>query len=92
MPLLAAIAVHALRMAHVQGPEHALQTIVAVGHRDQVDVIAHQAVGEHLHPMLAAILPQRVQIRIAVLIGEEHRFAPVAALGHVVRYTCEYGP
>ena len=92
MPLPAAVAVHALRMAHVQGPEHALQTIVALGHRDQVDVIAHQTVGEHLHPMLVAILPQRVQLRMAVLIGEERRFAPVAALCHMVRYACEHGP
>lgn len=84
MPFPATGAVDPLRIAHVQRLEHLLQAIFGFRHRDQVDVVAHQAVGEHLDLVFLGVVLQPAQIGLAIVVCKEHLLAPIAPLGDVV--------
>ena len=86
VPMPAAPAIDPLRIAHVQRLEHTVQAVFAVGHRDQVDMVGHQAVAEDGHAVLAAIGLEPGEIGAAVVVGKEDVLPAVAALGDVVRY------
>jgi hypothetical protein len=80
-----------LGVAHVQRPEHALQAIVGGRHGNQVDVVAHQAISQHLNLVLVCILLEPRKIREAVIIAKKDRRAPIAALRYMMRQTGKYG-
>ena len=49
-------------------------------------MVVHQAPGEAFYLGLGAAAFEQAQVQLAVGCGEEHRQAPVAALGYVVRH------
>src|SRR5438128_503980 len=69
----------------VRPTERLGQGILALGHQDQVYVIAHQAVAEYVDPVPPAVIAQGVEIDLAVQVAEEYRLPLVAPLGNVVR-------
>ena len=60
------------------------QAVLRRGHRDEVDVIGHQAIGVNLPAGLGASLPQRRKEKFPVLIILEDGFPPVSAIHHVI--------
>src|SRR4029450_7923989 len=81
----AAAAIDALGVAHVQRLQGLLQSIVAGGHGDKVDMIGHQTVGEDSHGVLIAIGLQPFEIGTAVLVGKEHVLAAIPPLRDMMR-------
>ena len=55
------------------------------GHQNEVDMIGHQAIGQHLRPATAAGLGEQAAVLRVVLILEKRRLASIAPLCHVVR-------
>ena len=53
--------------------------------QDQMDVVRHQAIGPYRDPFAPAGLMQKIAIERVIVVAEEHFFAPIAALGHVMR-------
>jgi len=47
-------------------------------------MIGHQAIGPDSDAMLAALLAQEIAVEFIVGVGEEHGFAPISALRHMV--------
>ena len=74
-------------MAHVQGFEGALEAVFLRRDRHQMNVVIHQAIGENVDPVLAAIRRQPAQVADAIVVGEEHRLAAISALGDVMGNT-----
>jgi hypothetical protein len=64
--------------------ERARQRLGRVRHQDQMHMVGHQAVAPDLDAGLGAALGQKVAVEREVGRLEEHRLAPVAALGDVV--------
>ena len=87
----AVAAVDGLGMAHVKGFESAFEAIFPRRHRNQMDVIVHQAISKDINPVLAAIGRQPGQVATAIIVTEEHRLAAVAALGDVMGNTGKNG-
>ena len=67
------------------------QRVVPRGNGNQVDVVGHQAIGENLDLMAAAVFFQPFEINLAVFFREKHIVPAVAALGDVVGKSGEYG-
>ena len=61
-------------------------------HKDQMDMIRHQAAGPQLDACLHGLLGQLIAINLLIAILEKDRFTPVATLGHVVRKSRNYDP
>lgn len=91
MPVPTPAAIDPLGVAHMQRFEGPLQAVIAVGHQDQVNVIGHQTISQDLHCMRVAVGLQPIQVRPAILVGEEHILAAIAALRDVVRETGKDG-
>ena len=77
--------VHSLGVTHVQRLEHALQTIVGGRDGNQMNVVAHQAISQHLNLMLVCIFLEPRKIREAVIIAKKDRLAPIAPLRYMMR-------
>lgn len=73
-------------IAPVRLAQRGTQAIAAFGQQDQVDVVVHQAPGQASHLRPGAAIAQQRKVKRAVLVAEEHRQAPVAALGDVMRH------
>ena len=63
------------------------QTVRGLGHRDQVDVIGHEAVGPDLDLASTAPLPHQLQVAAVILVTEERLLSTVSPLRDVVRET-----
>src|SRR5438046_930695 len=61
------------------------QRILPLRNRDQVDVVAHQAVSEEIEPVALTAVPQGIEVHLTVQIAEEDRLLLVAPLGNVMR-------
>jgi len=79
--------VEALGITHVQRFEGLLQPIVSGGDGDQMDVVRHQAIGQHFNLVLVGVFFEPSQVNPSIIIVKKHRFTPIAALGDVVRIT-----
>ena len=55
-------------------------------HEDQMDVVGHQALCPDGNPTGTAMPAQQLDIKSVVVVTEEHRLAPIAALGDVMRH------
>jgi len=55
-----------------------------LGHRDDVHVVRHQAVGPDLNRPPAAPLGHKTDVELVARVAEEDRLTPIAALSHVV--------
>ena len=55
-------------------------------HQDQMDVVGHQAPSPDGYLPGTAMLTQQLDIKSVVVVTEEHRLAPIATLGDVVRH------
>ena len=49
-----------------------------------MNMVGHQAIGPDSDALLAALLAQEIAVEFIVGVGEEHGFAPISALRHVV--------
>jgi len=78
-------AVDMLRVSRVQRPEQALQPVRLSRRGDEVDVVRHQAIGEHVDAGGLGIVLQLGEIAAAIVVAEEHLVLPVAALRDMVR-------
>jgi hypothetical protein len=63
------------------------QTLGLPRHHHQVDVIGHEAISPHVHPVLGARGGHQIQINLIVLVSKERNLTPVATLRDVVRHT-----
>ena len=81
-----------LGVAHVQGLQHLLQTIVGCRNGNKVDVIGHKAISKNFNLMLIAVLPEPRKINFTILICKKNVFAPITSLGHVMWNTGKYCP
>ena len=61
-----------------------MQGIFGARYRDQMNRVAHQAMGENLHTVSFTLLLQPDEIGPAVRIRKEDSFTTVPALGHVM--------
>ncbi len=75
--------IDALRMAHVQRPHYAFERVCRFRHHDQVNVIRHQAIGEHLESVQCGVFTQPAEIRLSVDVARENCAAPIPALSNV---------
>lgn len=65
----------------------ACQNLGRIGHREQMNVIGHQAVAENLHAELLGLLAHVTQIKRAVAILKEDVATPHATLRDMVGKT-----
>ena len=54
------------------------------GNGHHMHVIGHQAIRENFQVMAMRFLFEQLQVQPVVIVGEEHRLAIVAALGHMM--------
>jgi hypothetical protein len=80
------------RIVGVRAPHDASQGTGAVGHGDQVDVIAHQAVGPDAQVVAFRVAAEQVEIELAIQVSCENVLAGVAALGHLMRQAGDDNP
>lgn len=85
MPKAAQADVEPARVAAVCLADGQGHGIGALGNRDQVHVVGHQAVAEDLKPCLAGAVGEEGEVGGAILIRVEDVPAKVAALRDVVR-------
>lgn len=79
-------AVDPLCVTHVQRLKHPVQCPLAAWHDYQMNMIGHQAVREHVHPMFLSIFCQPFQIGRTIRIRKKHIFTAIATLRNVMRY------
>ena len=72
-------------VAPVRVGEGAPQSVGVGRHDDDVNVIRHQAIGPDLGARLGRGVSQQRSIEDIIALLEEGLFAPIAALGYVVR-------
>ncbi len=77
--------VDAPRVAAVGLAQRGAQPVLARRHENEMDVVGHQAIGPNRRVHLAAPFAEQGEIVLVVAVLEEHRQAPRAALGHVMR-------
>jgi len=65
--------------------DRAAESVGGLRHRDQMDVVGHQAVGPYLDPAAIAPVAHQADIGLVVLVGKERAQAAVAPLRHMVR-------
>ena len=86
---MAASAVHAVDVSGVEIVSSAYGFCECGGvarDRDDVDVIAHQAIGQHVQTEPLRLLFEPVEIYLAVIVNEENVLLIIAALSDMVRY------
>jgi hypothetical protein len=76
----------------VELPEGAGQTAGALGNGHQMDMIAHQAVTQQPHAVMARLLAQMIEVKPAILVYQEDLLPVVAALGDVMRDAVRHQP
>jgi hypothetical protein len=77
--------VDALRVAHVQWPQRLVQALTGRWHHDEMYMIRHQAIGQHIDRMLARVILEPPQINRAVFAREKYRATAIATLRDMVR-------
>jgi hypothetical protein len=80
-----------LRITKVRPADGLGQSVLCVRDRDQVNVIAHQAITHHFQALFVHLLFQQLQINAAVVIHKEHILAVVAALRDMMGEPDRYG-
>jgi hypothetical protein len=55
--------------------------------QDQMDMIAHEAVGPYLNTGLAQLLRKHIAVNLLISILEENCLATISALAHMTRKT-----
>ncbi len=76
--------VDVLSVAEVDRLEGAGQRLGSLGHDDEMDMIAHQAVGLDSQPMLLGVLAEQLQIAEPIKITEEDILAAITTLSNMV--------
>jgi len=66
-------------------PHGQVQRVLPRGRRHEMDVVRHQAVSQHPHPVLLALCTQQAQVRDTVPIHKEHVLAVIPPLRDMVR-------
>jgi len=66
-------------------PHGQVQRVLPRGRRHEMDVVPHQAVSQHPHPVLLALLTQQPQVRDTVPIHKEHVLAVIPPLRDMMR-------
>ena len=82
--------VNALCITHMKRLEHFLQTVVAAGNCNEVDVVGHEAVGEYFDLVFLAVFQQPRQVGRAIVVSEEDVFSTIPALRDVVWHSRKY--
>ncbi len=77
--------VDAARVAAVGFTQGGAQPVFVRRHDNEMDVVGHQAIGPHLGAGLVEPFAEQGEIMSVIAVLEEHRQAPRAALGHVMR-------
>ena len=54
--------------------------------RNEMDVIGHETVPNHLQPGCLAVSPEQVKVHRATIVHEKHVLTVVAAMRYVMRY------
>jgi len=73
-------AIDVLRIAKVRSADGPGKRILLVRDRDDMDMIAHQAIADQLQRVFVRLLFQQLKIHPAIIIHEEHILAVVPAL------------
>src|SRR5665213_1459187 len=60
------------------------QPVLVAGHRDDVEVVGHQAIGPDRHLRPRRRLGYEIEVERIIAILEEHPLAPVAPLGDMM--------
>jgi hypothetical protein len=55
-----------------------------------MNMIRHQAVSQDIDRILVAVLRQEVEVRVTILVNEEHVVPAVASLSNMMWYPSEY--
>jgi hypothetical protein len=76
-----------LRIAKVCSADGPGQRLFGMRDRDQVDMIAHQAVPVDVQAVFVGLLFQQVKINASVVVHEEHILAVVPSLGDMMSTT-----
>ena len=76
--------VDALCIAHMQGLEHLLQTVLCARDCDEMDVIRHQTVRQYLKLVLLAVVMKPFQISLVIFHAIKDIFSAVAPLSDVM--------
>jgi hypothetical protein len=79
-----------LGILHVKQIECAGQGIFVGRHTDEVDMVAHEAIGPDLHRISLAVLFEPFEILQVIDICPKNHLAVVATLGDVVRKSLRY--
>jgi hypothetical protein len=79
-----------LGIPHVKQIEGAGQGIFVDRHTDEVDMVAHEAIGPDLHSISLAVLFEPFEILQVISICPKYHLAIVATLGDVVRKSFRY--
>jgi len=66
-------------------PYGQIQRVLPRGHRHEMDVVRHQAVSRHPHPVLLPPLTEQPQVRDTAPIHKEHVLAAIPPLRDMVR-------
>ncbi len=82
--------IDALGVAHVQWFQYKVQSIICSRNNYQVNMVGHEAIGEHFNLVFVAVLFEPRQVRSAVLICEKNVFTPITALGNVMWKVSKY--
>ena len=77
--------IDAPRVCSVGYPKQSGKAIRLVWHEDQMHVIRHQAVSQHINADLGLVLGQQIQISLIVFVQEEGFLAPISSLRDVMR-------
>ena len=69
----------------MRGTHSAAQSVSRLRHRDQVDMVGHQAVGPDLDAAAIAPLAHQADVGLMILVGEKRAQTAVAPLRQVMR-------
>ena len=84
VPSLSAASVQAVQVLCIEEVRPAYrprQRFLPLRHCDQMDVIAHQAVAQHIQPKALRLTCQQLKVEPKIIVHEEHLLAVVPALG-----------
>ena len=85
-------AVHILRVKELRAADRFRQGIAVRRNNNEVDVVGHEAIRDDADAVLAGLLAQKREVDPAVIVGEEHVLAVVAALRDVVLIAADHNP
>jgi len=67
------------------------QAALTFRHDHEMNVIAHEAIPPHAQAIARGVVEERIEVDLAVAVGEEDILAPVAALGDMMRCVDGHG-